>query len=191
MPLHIAMTSSENPSSNTESPSPGVSGGRAGILLRIILPLALLVFGIIGYNRLSIEVPEEAQPRRERKPVETRVLELKREDYQVKIPSQGNIRAHGLVNLTAEVQGKVQAIHPPFEEGAFFSKGDILLEINPIDLQVALISAQAQVASAQLNLEKEEALAEQARLDWKDLGYEDEPSARGTRCPHNNQPPNT
>ena len=183
MPLHIAMTSSENPSSNTEGPSPGVSGGRAGILLRIILPLALLVFGIIGYNRLSIEVPEEAQPRRERKPVETRVLELKREDYQVKIPSQGNIRAHGLVNLTAEVQGKVQAIHPPFEEGAFFSKGEILLEINPIDLQVALISAQAQVASAQLNLEKEEALAEQARLDWKDLGYEDEPSALVRREP--------
>ena len=134
-------------------------------LLLIYLPLALLFMGVFGYSKLSVEIPEEAQPRRERKPVETRVLELKREDYQVEIPSQGNIRAHGLVNLTAEVAGKVQAIHPPFEEGAFFSKGDILLEINPIDLQVALISAQAQVASAQLNLEKEEALAEQARLD--------------------------
>ncbi len=177
------MTPSDNPSSNTANPFAEASGRKAGLVLRIVLPLALLVSGIIGYNKLSVEIPEEAQPRRERKPVETRVLELKREDYQVKIPSQGNVRAHGLVNLTAEVAGKVQAIHPPFEEGAFFAKGDILLEINPIDLQVALISAQAQVASAQLNLEKEEALAEQARLDWKDLGYEDEPSALVRREP--------
>ena len=177
------MTPSDNPSSNTANPFAEASGRKAGLVLRIVLPLALLVLGIIGYDKLSVEIPEEAQPRRERKPVETRVLELKREDYQVKIPSQGNVRAHGLVNLTAEVAGKVQAIHPPFEEGAFFAKGDILLEINPIDLQVALISAQAQVASAQLNLEKEEALAEQARLDWKDLGYEDEPSALVRREP--------
>lgn len=177
------MTPSDNPSSNTANPFAEASGRKAGLVLRIVLPFALLVLGVIGYNKLSVEIPEEAQPRRERKPVETRVLELKREDYQVEIPSQGNIRAHGLVNLTAEVAGKVQAIHPPFEEGAFFSKGDILLEINPIDLQVALISAQAQVASAQLNLEKEEALAEQARLDWKDLGYEDEPSALVRREP--------
>ena len=177
------MTPSDSPSANTEEPFAEASGRKGGLVLRIVLPLALLVMGVFGYSKLSVEIPEEAQPRRERKPIETRVLELKREDYQVEIPSQGNIRAHGLVNLTAEVAGKVQAIHPPFEEGAFFSKGDILLEINPIDLQVALISAQAQVASAQLNLKKEEALAEQARLDWKDLGYEDEPSALVRREP--------
>ena len=60
------------------------------------------------------------------------------------------------MTVTAQVAGRVKAIHPPFEEGAFFAKGDVLLEIDPVDLQVALISAQAQVASAQLNLEKEE-----------------------------------
>ena len=154
-----------------------------GIVSRIVLPAALLVLGVVGYQKLSVEVPEEARPRPERKPVETRVIELKREDYQVTIPSQGSIRAHGLVTVTAQVAGRVKAIHPPFEEGAFFAKGDVLLEIDPVDLQVALISAQAQVASAQLNLEKEEALAEQARLDWKDLGYEDEPSSLVKREP--------
>ena len=116
------MTPSDNPSSNTANPFAEASGRKAGLVLRIVLPFALLVLGVIGYNKLSVEIPEEAQPRRERKPVETRVLELKREDYQVEIPSQGNIRAHGLVNLTAEVAGKVQAIHPPFVEGAFFRK---------------------------------------------------------------------
>lgn len=162
-----------------ESPRPKV----LGIVARIVLPIVLLVIGVIGYGKLSIEQPEEAPPRPEAKPIEARVHELKRQDYQMLVPTQGHIRAHSLVTFTAQVSGRVQAIHPTFEEGAFFKKDDILLEINPIDFQVALISAQAQVASAQLNLDKEEALAEQARLDWKDLGYKDEPSALVRREP--------
>ena len=162
-----------------ESPRPKV----LGIVARIVFPIVLLVIGVIGYGKLSIEQPEEAPPRPEAKPIEARVHELKRQDYQMLVPTQGHIRAHSLVTFTAQVSGRVQTIHPTFEEGAFFKKDDILLEINPIDFQVALISAQAQVASAQLNLDKEEALAEQARLDWKDLGYKDEPSALVRREP--------
>ena len=162
-----------------ESPRPKV----LGIVVRIVLPIVLLVIGVIGYGKLSIEQPEEAPPRPEAKPIEARVHELKRQDYQMLVPTQGHIRAHSLVTSTAQVSGRVQTIHPTFEEGAFFKKDDILLEINPIDFQVALIAAQAQVASAQLNLDKEEALAEQARLDWKDLGYKDEPSALVRREP--------
>ena len=162
-----------------ESPRPKV----LGIVARIVFPIVLLVIGVIGYGKLSIEQPEEAPPRPEAKPIEARVHELKRQDYQMLVPTQGHIRAHSLVTFTAQVSGRVQAIHPTFEEGAFFKKDDILLEINPIDFQVALIAAQAQVASAQLNLDKEEALAEQARLDWKDLGYKDEPSALVRREP--------
>ncbi len=154
-----------------------------GIATRVILPVILLFIGIAGYNKFSVEKPEEAPPRPEAKPIEARVHELKRQDYQVLVPSQGNIRAHSLVTFTAQVPGRVQVIHPAFEDGAFFKKGDVLLEIDPVDFQVAVISAQAQVASAQLNLDKEEALAEQARLDWKDLGYKDEPSALVRREP--------
>ena len=169
------------PSSVTpeESPRPGV----LGIVVRIVLPVVLLAVGIIGYEKLSIKQPEEAPPRPKARPIEARVHELKRQDYQVLVPTQGHIRAHSLVTFTAQVSGRVQTIHPAFEEGAFFKKDDVLLEINPIDFQVALISARAQVANAQLNLDKEEALAEQARLDWKDLGYKDEPSALVRREP--------
>ncbi|NRB28095.1 MAG: HlyD family efflux transporter periplasmic adaptor subunit [Roseibacillus sp.] len=152
-------------------------------MVRIVLPIVLLVVGIIGYGKLSIKQPEEAPPRPEAKAIEARVHELKRQDYQMLVPSQGHIRAHSLVTFTSQVSGRVQIIHPTFEEGAFFKKDDVLLEINPIDFQVALISAQAQMAGAQLNLDKEEALAEQARLDWKDLGYKDEPSALVRREP--------
>ena len=165
------------------TPEESLRPGVLGIVVRIVLPIVLLVVGIIGYGKLSIKQPEEAPPRPEAKAIEARVHELKRQAYQVFVPSQGHIRAHSLVAFTAQVSGRVQTIHPGFEEGAFFKKDDVLLEINPIDFQVALISSQAQMAGAQLNLDKEEALAEQARLDWKDLGYKDEPSALVRRQP--------
>ena len=177
------MTPSDHPSPPTGTPEESPRPGILGIVIRIVLPIVLLAAGIIGYTKLSVEQPEEAPPRPKAKAIEARVHELKRQDYQVLVPSQGHIRAHSLVTFTAQVSGRVRVIHPTFEEGAFFKKDDVLLEIDPVDFQVALISARAQVASAQLNLDKEEALAEQARLDWKDLGYKDEPSALVRREP--------
>lgn len=177
------MTPSDHPSPPTGTPQESPRPGILGIVIRIVLPIVLLAAGIIGYTKLSVEQPEEAPPRPKAKAIEARVHELKRQDYQVLVPSQGHIRAHSLVTFTAQVSGRVRVIHPTFEEGAFFKKDDVLLEIDPVDFQVALISARAQVASAQLNLDKEEALAEQARLDWKDLGYKDEPSALVRREP--------
>ncbi|MEC9055686.1 MAG: efflux RND transporter periplasmic adaptor subunit, partial [Verrucomicrobiota bacterium] len=112
-------------------------------MIRIVLPIVLLVAGIIGYTKLSVEQPEEAPPRPKPKAIEARVHELKRQDYQVLVPSQGHIRAHSLVTFTAQVSGRVRVIHPTFEEGAFFKKDDVLLEIDPVDFQVALISARA------------------------------------------------
>ncbi len=177
------MQPSDDHSPPSVAPEERLRPGLLGIVVRIVLPIVLLVVGIIGYGKLSIKQPEEAPPRPEAKAIEARVNELKLQDYQMLVPSQGHIRAHSLVTFTSQVSGRVQIIHPTFEEGAFFKKDDVLLEINPIDFQVALISAQAQMAGAQLNLDKEEALAEQARLDWKDLGYKDEPSALVRREP--------
>ena len=144
----------EHPTAKERSPQPGIPVALQGlsfllgIATRTILPVILIFIGIAGYNKFSVEKPEEDPPRPEAKPIEARVHELKRQDYQVLVPSQGNIRAHSLVTFTAQVPGRVQVIHPAFEDGAFFKKGDVLLEIDPVDFQVAVISAQAQVASA-------------------------------------------
>lgn len=163
--------------------APGDRPGVVGIIFRIALPIVLIVVGVVGYGKLAIKESLEAPPRPEPKPIEARVLELKRQNYQVLIPTQGLIRPHSQVTVTGQVSGRIQSINPGFEEGAFFKKEEVLLELDPIDFEVALISAGAQVANAQLNLDQERARAEQARLDWKDLGYTDEPSALVRREP--------
>lgn len=173
-----------------DNPSPALrADGRpklVGVLARVLLPVILIAIGIVGYGKLSVKKPEPSPPRPAPKAIEARVKELNREDYQILVSSQGLVRAHSQVNLTSQVSGRIQTIHPQFEEGAFFKEGDILLELDPIDFQVNVVSADAQAAQAKLALDQEKARAEQARLDWKDLGYTDEPSELVRREPQLN-----
>ena len=65
------------------------------------------------------------------------------------------VRAHGTVvpktesNLVAEVAGRVVAVSPSMVSGGFFSKGDVLVEIERIDYEAALEQARAALASAE------------------------------------------
>lgn len=152
--------------------------GRAGpvsLIVRIVLPLMVLAVGGAGLFMLAKKPVPPPPPTPEPKPVEARVMMLQREDYQILVRTQGTIRAHSQVSLTAQVPGRVQTIHPAFDGGAFFKEGDVLLELDPVDFEVAVIAAEAQLAQATLSLSQERIRAKQALLDWEDLGYDEAP----------------
>lgn len=177
----------DQPLDAKQSPAGGESHprpGKAAIAIRAILPLILLGSGVVGYSMLSTEPPAPAPSAREPKPVEVRVTELRREDYPIFVRSQGSIRAHSEVVVTAQVSGRVQGIHPGFEEGAFFKEGEVLLELDPVDFEVAVVSAETQLAKARLDLAQEKSRARQAMLGWEDLGYEEQASDLVLRKPH-------
>jgi len=152
-------------------------------LLRFILPVIVLVIGYLGYQKLS-KTEEEPKPMRPRpQTVEAEASVLKRIDYRVKLESQGIVHPHNQTSLTPRVSGRVIKISPKFESGSFFNANDILLELDPTDFLTAKISAEARLARAEASLAQEEARAEQALLDWKDLGYETEPTDLVLRKP--------
>lgn len=72
----------------------------------------------------------------------------------VKRTAQLTVTAHGTVvpktesDLVAEVAGRVVAVSPSMVSGGFFSKGDVLIEIERIDYEAALAQARAALASA-------------------------------------------
>lgn len=154
---------------------------------RLLLPVVFLAVGGAGFGLLSRKPPVESPAKPEPKPIEVRARELEREDYQIVVRAQGTIRAHSQVRLTAQVGGRVEKIHPEFEEGAFFEEGDVLLELDAVDFEVALAAAEAQLAQAEMNHAQEETRANQARLNWEDLGYEEEPNDLVLRKPQLNQ----
>ncbi|MYL01983.1 MAG: efflux RND transporter periplasmic adaptor subunit [Gammaproteobacteria bacterium] len=76
----------------------------------------------------------------------------------LKRPAQLSVKAHGTVvpktesNLGAEVAGRIVAVSPTMVSGGFFSRGDMLLEIERIDYEAALEQARAALASAESEL---------------------------------------
>ena len=159
------------------------------VIIRLMLPILVLLGGYAGMKHLANSKPDEEAgmpgmfPPGGRKAQEVKGIRLKRTDYQVTLSSQGIVRAHNSTSLTPRVAGRVMRIHPSFENGAFFKKGTVLLELDPSDFESALASAEAQLARAEAALAQEIARAEQALLDWKDLGYTDPPGELVLRKP--------
>lgn len=154
------------------------------IAVRIIVPLVILGAGWLAMQALA---EKKEEPTRERRPdrnlPKVRVMELRRSDFGVTIESNGVVRPHNSTSLTPRVSGRILRVNERFEDGAFFSEGDVLVELDPTDFNAALASAEAQVARAEAALTQEEARAEQALLDWADLGNTDTPSPLVKREP--------
>jgi len=153
------------------------------IVLRIIPPILILAIGVFAWMRLSVPVEEPQVEQRERQLLKTERLELQRTDFPVILDSQGVVRAHFETTLTAQVGGTVVAVHPQFEDGAFFQAGEVLMELDPSDYATQLIAAESRLARAEAALAQEEARANQARLNWDDMGYTDAPPPLVLRVP--------
>ena len=153
------------------------------VLTRIIAPLAILALGGVAWYVLGkpIEKPKPIALPEQR--IKTEVLELRPRDYPIRVESQGTLRAQYVTTITPQVPGVIVAIHPCFEDGAFFEKDQVLAEIEPADFEASLAGAEARLARAQAALQQEKARAKQARLNWEDIGYDEEPSELVLRVP--------
>jgi RND family efflux transporter MFP subunit len=153
------------------------------MFLRILIPVVILSIGALLAWRVGIPVEgPKPEPAAERL-LKTEIIELQRTNFRVLLDSQGTVRAHYTTTLTPQVAGTISAVHGVFEDGAFFKKDDVLAELDPADFKVAVSAAESGVARAQAALIQEEARAKQARLNWDDLGYEEEPSDLVLRIP--------
>ncbi|MFC7336201.1 efflux RND transporter periplasmic adaptor subunit [Haloferula chungangensis] len=153
------------------------------MLIRILIPILILLLGGLAAFQLSksVESPKISHSREQK--LRSEVTELRRTDFPLILESQGVVRAHHETTLTPTVSGTVVKIHSGFEDGAFFKMDEVLLELDPADFKAAESGASSRLARAEAALAQEEARARQARLNWEDLGYEDEPSELVLRIP--------
>jgi len=152
-------------------------------LLRRTLPIWILAGGIafLFYLKATKPVTERRPPPETL--IEVEAVHLQPVDYELTLESQGSVRARTESTLIPEVTGRILWISPQFREGGFFSKGDVLVEIDPSDYKAAVTVAEADLANARLRLAEEAASSNQARLDWERLGIEESPSGLALREP--------
>jgi RND family efflux transporter MFP subunit len=153
------------------------------LLLRAAFPVVILAVGFGAWKWLGIPVekpkPQHQAPQR----LQTEKTVLNPTSYEVIIETQGNVRPQQEATITPLVSGTVLAIRPAFEDGAFFSKGDILLELDPADLETAVSASESRLARAEAALIQEQARGKQAKLNWQDIGYDELPSPLVLRVP--------
>lgn len=129
------------------------SSSFASLLVRGILPLAILAAGWWGYSELAVEAKKEPPPEKEVRTLRTRVETLEVIDYPVEIETNAVVQPHNQVTLSAEVDGVVTHVSPSFEVGAYFTQGEVLVEIDPRRYETALAMAKSRLAGARSALE--------------------------------------
>ncbi len=123
--------------------------GALGKLLRLVIPLAIVGVGVGLFTYFSVEPEKAKTPPAEKQAIRTKVAELRVEDYQVTIKTNGIVQPHNEVGLSAEVSGQIQQVNPAFEVGSYFSAGDVLVELDPRDYKTAVAVAEAQKLGAE------------------------------------------
>jgi RND family efflux transporter MFP subunit len=146
-------------------------------ILRRVIPI-LLIIGVVIVLLIVMRSMKTESAKIPDKPdgflVET--ASLTPTDVTVYVSSQGTLQAKRQINLTSEITGRVQSMSPAFIAGGLFNQGDVLVQLDPADYQVAVARAEANLASAQASLDLEQAKSDQARKDWQSFGKTGQPS---------------
>jgi RND family efflux transporter MFP subunit len=97
------------------------------------------------------------------------VADLVESSRQVVVSGTGTVQSRHEVTITPQVRGRVVEISPRMVAGGTFQKGEQLFAIEEVDYQLAIDLARANLAQAELELLRNENLAEVARQEWRAL----------------------
>jgi RND family efflux transporter MFP subunit len=144
--------------------------------LNLILSLVVIAVGLIGATYITRKAPkaQKRTPARIIPVVEVQVVHPG--DHRVTVPAMGTVVPARQVVLRSQVLGKVVSIHPEFIEGGYITEGLKVLQIDPMDYQLAVTLAEAKVKDAESALELAEEEAAAAKEEWR-LLYDDDSTA--------------
>lgn len=149
---------------------------------RLILPFVLIILAFVIFAVLILTKPEP-----EKKDVKTKAFlvdakPISLENVEFLVYSQGPVQAKNKTLLSTQVSGRVLAIADSFNEGRFFKKGDVLVELESDDYKTELLLAEAELARVQASLDEEIAKGRVAKKEWSSINS-GTPPALGLRKP--------
>lgn len=118
-----------------------------------------VVLGVLILVLAIVFAPGTARIDAEPAPLPVRVMLVDHTNLQPKLKGFGEIQSRHTWHAIAQVAGKVAWRHPALLEGATFAAGTKLIELEPLDYEVAETSADARLRAA---------LAAQAEVDSRE-----------------------
>lgn len=133
------------------------------------LAVIIIAVGIGG----MIGIKATAEEKKEKVKVDTRpsvsVQNAESINYDVVIKSNGEVRPFESTAMSAQVSGEVISWHPNFVEGGLVKRGDVLFTIEADLYDAAVLQAESEVSRAQATLIEEQARADVAKREAKNL----------------------
>lgn len=151
--------------------------------LKVTLPFVILLCGMSIAWALIVIRPDPGTSELPKVIPPVDVIRAIPQSITLNVHAQGVITPRTEIDLVPEVTGRITRLHPAFVTGDTFSKDEILVTIDPRDYDLAITSAEAEVAEARHRLALEEAESEQARHEWETLGSKHPPTALMLREP--------
>ncbi len=137
----------------------------------LIIPVIL-----IGVAVFMILVKNSAKPVRmvvAEKVTAVRVISVLEATVAPQLKATGNVKPSRVWSGVAQVSGKIISLHSRLKQGALIAEGEVLLQIDPRDYQLAKILANARAKEAEQLLATERGRARQAKREWRNLGNAD------------------
>jgi RND family efflux transporter MFP subunit len=135
------------------------------VLLCLVIISTAVVFTIL---LVKLKKPPERAEQKWLAPL-VKVEQLHTRDIQMVVSGFGTVRAKVEIEIAPQIFGNVVWINQQFRKGGFIPAGEVLLEIDPRDYELAVQQAQAAVAEAQVLLDLEKAEAKVVQNEWEQL----------------------
>jgi len=152
-------------------------------VLIFVLPVLVIAGSIAGLMAMSAlkPQPEEKEDVVKAIPVLTDIAV--QDDVILTVSVQGEVQPRTEINLVPQVGGLITYMSPKFIEGGRFKKGDLLVRIEPVEFELRVTQARANVAQAETVIAREQSESLLARQDWEDLGRSGAPTPLTLREP--------
>ena len=123
--------------------------------MKRFLPLIVLLGGFAAAALLIVTGPNVQPHASQLVAPLVRVVTVTPRAHQFSVQTHGSVLPRTESELVPEVDGRVIGMSPFLVSGGFFSKDDVLLEIDPLDYEVALEQSRAGLVRAKSDLSNE------------------------------------
>ncbi len=149
---------------------------------QLFIALFVIMAGVFAAMIIVRMPPQADQQLQVAEPPAVQTITVQPQRLQMAVQTRGRVKAQTEIEVITGVSGNITHVAPAFVSGGFFKKGDLLVSIDPAEYDLRVAQAQARVMEAHYQLTREEAEAEQARQEWRQLG-EGDPSPLNLRIP--------
>ena len=146
-------------------------------ILKAVLVLAIVGagYGVYLFLKTSRDVPQRQAPGQ--RPTLVEVIPATEAEEPVTVSAMGTVIAAQSVTVFTEVSGRIVYQSSRLVPGGRFSRGQILVRIDPADYDLMLRQQQARVVQAKMELARERGLKSVAEREWKLIQDEVQPTA--------------